>query len=94
MVNRGAELGPRVLSETGRTDETLELRRCPNSGRWHRPETFLARMVPEVSFREGGSRGFLPVGDSFPSDCNTCFPRANDDVVCITKIYAVEGGVD
>jgi len=34
------------------------------------------------------------VGDSFASDCNTCFCRADGDVVCTTKACAVDGGVD
>jgi Pacifastin inhibitor (LCMII) len=32
------------------------------------------------------------VGDSFPSDCNTCFCRADDDVICTTKVCSLDGG--
>jgi hypothetical protein len=33
------------------------------------------------------------VGDSFPSDCNTCFCIEGGDVVCTVKPCSVDGGV-
>ncbi len=56
----------------------------------------LDALPPEDTAPTGCTYGGVAfaVGDSFPSDCNTCFCRANDDVVCTTKGCAVDGGVD
>ena len=85
-----------LASEAGSRDVRLPMEAGPrlDVGAPDEPPVKLDALPPEDTAPTGCIYGGVAyaVGDSFPSNCNTCFCRANDDVVCTTKACAADGG--
>jgi hypothetical protein len=87
-----------LASEAGSRDVRMPMEAGPRLDLGS-PDELLVKLdalPPEDTAPMGCTYGGVAfaVGDSFPSDCNTCFCRADDDVVCTTKVCAIDGGID